>query len=89
VVEEKRVAIRVKVLYFGQAREAAGKGSEDVSLPIPSTVRTLVRRSMEAHRGLQAMSSVMRVAVNEEIAREDRRLADGDVVAFLPPVAGG
>jgi len=31
----------------------------------------------------------MRIAVNEEIAGERDSLADGDVVAFLPPVAGG
>jgi molybdopterin converting factor small subunit len=35
------------------------------------------------------MSSRMRVAVNEEVAPEDHLLAEGDVVAFLPPVAGG
>jgi molybdopterin synthase sulfur carrier subunit len=29
------------------------------------------------------------VAVNEEYATEDRILEDGDVVAFIPPVAGG
>ena len=81
--------IRVKVLYFGQAREAAGMGGEDVSLPAASSVGTLVSQSMKAHEGLQRMSSVMRIAVNEEIAGEDEGLTDGDVVAFLPPVAGG
>ena len=29
------------------------------------------------------------VAVNEEYAPEDRVLEEGDVVAFIPPVAGG
>jgi molybdopterin converting factor subunit 1 len=83
------VPIRVKVLYFGQAREAAGRAEEDFSLPGASSVLTLVSRSTKAHQELQALSSAMRFAVNEEIAGEDDRLADGDVVAFLPPVAGG
>jgi sulfur-carrier protein len=83
------VTIRVKVLYFGQAREAAGRGGEDISLPSGSSVATLVGRSMEDHHGLQRLSGTMRIAVNEEIAGGDDRLADGDVVAFLPPVAGG
>ncbi len=83
------MTIHVKVLYFGQARDAAGTGDEDVSLPSGSSVTTLVGRSMEAHRRLRRMSGAMRIAVNEEIAGDDDRLADGDVVAFLPPVAGG
>jgi sulfur-carrier protein len=83
------VSIRVRVLYFGPAREAAGRAEEDFSLPGESSVLTLVGRSMKAHERLRGMSSALRVAVNEEIAGEDERLADGDVVAFLPPVAGG
>lgn len=83
------MAIRVKVLYFGQAREAAGTGEEDLSLPSRSSVKALVGKSMEAHRRLGELSGVMRVAVNEEIAADDDRLSDGDTVAFLPPVAGG
>ena len=81
--------IRVKVLYFGQAREAAGKKEEEFSLPSASSVRALVSRSAKAHHELRGMHGAMRIAVNEEIAGEGDRLADGDVVAFLPPVAGG
>jgi molybdopterin converting factor subunit 1 len=79
----------VIVLYFGRAREAAGTREEKFSLPEASSVKTLVNQSMKAHKALNAVSGTMRVAVNEELAREDDRLADGDVVAFLPPVAGG
>jgi molybdopterin converting factor subunit 1 len=81
--------IRVRVLYFGQAREAAGTGAEEISLPGTSSVGALVSRSMKAHQGLRTISAAMRVAVNEEVAAEGHLLADGDVVAFLPPVAGG
>jgi molybdopterin converting factor subunit 1 len=83
------VPIRVKVLYFGQAREAAGTRAEEFSLPQASSVKALVSMSVEAHRRLQEISRAMRIAVNEEIAGDDERLAEGDVVAFLPPGAGG
>lgn len=83
------MAIRIKVLYFAQARQAAGTDAEEVVLAGPRSVGALVDRSMRAHQGLRAMASTMRVAVNEEIAAADRPLAEGDVVAFLPPVAGG
>jgi len=52
-------------------------------------VRALVSQSTRAHQRLKGMSDSMRIAVNEEIAAEDRLLEDGDVVALLPPVAGG
>ena len=87
--EEKPVPIRVKVLYFGQARDAVGASSEDVTLPSASSVRTLIHESNKAHAKLVPVSGAIRVAVNEEVADEDDSLADGDVVAFLPPVAGG
>ncbi len=83
------VPIHVRVLYFGQARQAAGTGAEEYSLPNASSVRALVSASMKAHQLLRAMPASTRIAVNEEIARDDDRLSDGDIVAFLPPVAGG
>lgn len=79
----------MKVLYFGHAREAAGTREEEFSLPKSSSVRTLLTHSQKLHRDLQGMHRTMRVAVNEEIAADNHLLADGDVVAFLPPVAGG
>jgi molybdopterin converting factor subunit 1 len=81
--------IRINVLYFAQARDAAGTDAESVSLPTTSSVKMLVSQSMKAHQRLKGMSDTIRIAVNEEIAAEDDRLADGDTVAFLPPIAGG
>ena len=81
--------IRVRVLYFGQAREAAGKDEEEVCVSDTSSVRDLVERSSKAHQKFESLSRILRVAVNEEVARYGDRLRDGDVVAFLPPVAGG
>ena len=81
--------IHVRLLYFGQARDAAGKGEEDYMLPDGSSVDDLVERSSQAHSQLQKMRGSMQTAVNEEIAAPGQLLADGDVVALLPPVAGG
>jgi molybdopterin converting factor subunit 1 len=77
------------VLYFAQAREAAGTPSEDFSLPSGSSVQTVLTRSMSAHRSLRRIQGTIKVALNEEIAQTSAALADGDVVALLPPVAGG
>jgi molybdopterin converting factor small subunit len=46
-------------------------------------------RAFEAHPKLNALESSLKVALNEEITREDAELKDGDRVALLPPVVGG
>lgn len=81
--------IRVKVLYFGQARDASGSGEEDVVLPERSTLSTLLDGLISRRRGLERIVKTMQVAINEELAEGDVRLKNGDVVALLPPVAGG
>jgi len=41
------------------------------------------------HAAFASLAPKLRAAVNHEMAEPDRALADGDEVAFLPPVAGG
>lgn len=43
----------------------------------------------DRYPGLEVHRDRVAVAVNEEYAAWDRGLADGDVVAFVPPVSGG
>ena len=81
--------IRIKVLYFGQAREAAGKGMEYISISSTGSVRAVVGEAMRLHGGLRTLESSLRIALNEEVAGDDESVGDGDTVAFLPPVAGG
>lgn len=78
----------VEVLYFAAAREAAGTASERVGVAPGATVADLARALEARHPGLAAAGPV-RFAVGERFADRSRRLADGDVVAVLPPVSGG
>jgi molybdopterin converting factor subunit 1 len=81
--------VRVKVLYFGQAREAAGGGGEDLSLTSPAYLDDLFSETARRHEKLNKVRKIIQVAVNEELKDGNIQLKDGDVVAFLPPVAGG
>lgn len=83
------MSISVTVLYFGQARDATGKGDEKFSVPESSTASALVELAVAKHSKLKRMKGSMKLALNEEIAKGDETLEDGDVVALLPPVAGG
>jgi molybdopterin converting factor subunit 1 len=81
------VWMRVRVLYFGVLKDLVGHGGAEMTLREGTSVAEL----LEAHRGLTAESvwASIAVAVNQEYARAEDVLKDGDEVALLPPVSGG
>lgn len=84
--------MKLHVLYFASLREALGTGQED--LAVPAQVRTVADlRAHLARRGpaWEALerNSHLRCAVNQQIAEPNAALAEGDEVAFFPPVTGG
>jgi len=81
--------MKIHLLYFHRAREAAGRGSETVELPARATASAALDRAMERHPDLVPLRPILRLAVNEEYAPVDQPLHDGDTVAFLPPLSGG
>ena len=83
----------ITVLYFARLREALGQGSERLALP--ATVRDVegVRALLRARGGEWAQELApgksVRAAVNQAMARGETPVADGDEIAFFPPVTGG
>ncbi len=62
------------------------------SIELPADVRTvgdLCAHLAARHRPYAERRTHVRVARNEAFASDDERLTDGDVVALIPPVAGG
>ena len=81
--------MRIEILYFAAAREAAGVPGETLEIADDATVDAL-RATLDArHPGLSRVSRTARFAVGERFAPASQRLASGDVVALLPPVSGG
>ena len=76
----------VRVLYFASLRDAAGLESESVDHVdgLSTLYDTLAGR-----HGFALRRGQVRVAVNGAFVPWERELADGDEVAFLPPVSGG
>jgi molybdopterin converting factor subunit 1 len=76
------------LIYFAAFRDLTGQNEEVFSeVPEQTTVREfreLARKKYPAMR-----FDGVRVAVNEEFENDDHVLNDSDVIAFIPPVAGG
>jgi len=81
--------VRVKVLYWAQAREAAGVSSEMMLVRPPADLPTLMEQILELHPKLAGLKQSIKLAINGEICGKETKLNDGDEVALLPPVAGG
>lgn len=82
-------SMEVKVLYFANLRDRAGRRQEALELPEGSTVTELKAALARRHDGLgQALDSAL-VSINKEFAFPRETLTDGDEVAMFPPVSGG
>lgn len=79
--------IQVKVEYFALLREQRGLNEELVETTA-GTPLALYQELAERH-GLTAAAQTLKVAVNAEFREWDTALANGDLVVFIPPVAGG
>ncbi len=79
--------MRVQVRLFANYREKAGFATTSLELPSGATVADAKAALEAAHPALDLSGGM--AAVNENLARADAALADGDELAFLPPVSGG
>jgi sulfur-carrier protein len=82
--------MRVRILYFAAVREIVGVEEEEVELPASvGSVGDFVV-FLAGHRPpLAGALPGVRVARNEAFAGAGEALAEGDVLALIPPVAGG
>ena len=83
----------IKLLYFAGLREALGTASESLA-PVSGVADLASLRAHLAARGGAwgeqfAPARQLRAAVNQELVMADSAIADGDEVAFFPPVTGG
>jgi molybdopterin converting factor subunit 1 len=81
--------VKVTALLFARLREQAGCSRFALELPAGATVADAYARLAGDHERLSPDHGTVRAAVNQEFAAWDAVLAEGDEVAFIPPVSGG
>jgi molybdopterin converting factor subunit 1 len=82
--------MQVTVLFFAAARDATGRSKYSADLPSHvTTVGTFLEWLRVEFPTLEPYLESLRIARNEEFAPNEACLGSGDVLAVIPPVAGG
>lgn len=74
----------VRVLWFGVAQEIAGTAEEKFMAEDTVALRLQI---LEKHPGMRTVK--FRLALNSTLLKKDGQLEENDVIAVLPPFAGG
>jgi sulfur-carrier protein len=83
--------MKVRLRFFASLREALGPQGE---LELPEGSRVADAREQLIARGAPfdttlARHKALRAALNQTLCDDSAALADGDELAFFPPVTGG
>lgn len=82
----------INVLYFASLRDRIGTAAEEQELPADATIvgvmEILKTRDGACADAFGGKTSVL-AAINQEMAKPEESIKDGDEVAFFPPVTGG
>ncbi len=81
--------MRVTVRLFARLRDIAGAAELTRDIAAGSTIGSIWRELAGEYPGLAPYERSISSAVNLDYARMDRAVAEGDEIAFLPPVSGG
>lgn len=80
----------VQVLYFAALRDLAGLSEEQLDLPAEVlTVSDFVAYVQRTRPALSGKLASVRIALDETFANDSDALNDAQVIALIPPVAGG
>ena len=81
--------MRARVLFFGLLKDVVGRSAEEREFAEGADLRLVFETYATQYPRLREMAASIVVARNQEFAAPGTPLADGDEIAFLPPVSGG
>jgi len=81
--------VRVKVLFFGILKDIVGRSEDQLEVAEGEPLGQIFDRYARQFPRMGAMSSSIVLARNQQFCDRACQTADGDEIAFLPPVSGG
>ncbi|MGA3042556.1 MAG: molybdenum cofactor biosynthesis protein MoaE [Bryobacteraceae bacterium] len=79
----------MKVLFFGMLKDVVGRAEDQLDLENSATLGGVFDQYCGRFPLLREMAASILLARNQEFAGPSTQVADGDEIAFLPPVSGG
>ncbi|MDP4611636.1 MAG: MoaD/ThiS family protein [Opitutales bacterium] len=79
--------MQIKILYFAQLADLAGKTEETRELS--NTSPAALYDELQTAYHFPHTFKQLQVAINHELSAHEAELKDGDSIAFLPPMTGG
>jgi molybdopterin synthase catalytic subunit len=81
--------MRARVLFFGLLKDVVGRSAEERDFADGADLGVVFDSYAVQYPRLREMAASIVVARNHEFAQLATPIADGDEIAFLPPVSGG
>jgi len=81
--------VRVTVLFFGMLKDVVGRAEDQLDLETNATLGRIFDHYCSRFPRIRDMAGSILLARNHEFAGPSTQIADGDEIAFLPPVSGG
>ena len=81
--------MRVRVLFFGMLKDMVGRAEEEAEIAEGADLAGVFAAYASRYPAVEALRGRIVMARNQEFAEPATRLAEGDEIAFLPPVSGG
>jgi molybdopterin converting factor subunit 1 len=81
--------MHVRVRLFGRLHDLVGASELDRDVPPGSTVGAVWQQLAAEFPAVGPYARAVSAAVNADFSKMTAAVADGDEVAFLPPVSGG
>ena len=81
--------VKVRVLFFGAARDHAGRDEAELTLRAPASAAAAFEEILALYPSLRRFGRSLLFAVNQEYARPEAVVRSGDELAVFPPVSGG
>ena len=81
--------MRVTVRLFARLRDITGTAELSRDIAAGATIRSVWQQLADEYPELEQYERSISSAVNADYSRFSAAVAEGDEIAFLPPVSGG